>query len=465
VSIEASERSTSGPEPADETRRYGRDAGYLGVALGVFGALTYLYFAIASHTLGREAYGDLVVLWAGVFIIVATLYRPVEQLLTRSIARCQARDEDVRPAVRNAAKIQAVAALAFLVAAVAARVPIEDELLSGNAGLYYVFLFAVLGYAASFFARGLFAGTRRFGLYAALIMAEAVARIAIAVVVAVGLASGDLAIATGIALGPVLSLLVVPFALRGGLLGRRDRAGPEPAPSTLTTAEGGGFAVAVLFIMGAEQVLLNGGPLFVRLDEGTAAAGYIFNVLMLVRAPLLLFQAVATSLLPHLTRLSSVGGAANRESFSDSLRVTFVAIAGFTALLSAVVAVAGPTLMQIAFGDNFEYPRGELLLMCAAMGLYLASWTFNQAALARGRARAAASSWVAAAVVFVTINLLPVGETVQRTEFAFLGAAFTLLILLAIVHRTGPVHIEDVPARGTAEELEARVALADETGT
>ncbi|MGB6425247.1 MAG: hypothetical protein WBF18_08220 [Solirubrobacterales bacterium] len=60
----------------------------------------------------------------------------------------------------------------------------------------------MLGYAGSFFARRLFAGTRRFGLYSALIMAEAVARIAIAVVVAVGLASGDLAIAAGIALAP-----------------------------------------------------------------------------------------------------------------------------------------------------------------------------------------------------------------------------------------------------------------------
>ena len=55
----------------------------------------------------------------------------------------------------------------------------------------------------------------------------------------------------------------------------------------------------------SEQTLLNAGPLLVRASEGAAAAGFIFNVLMIARAPLVLFQAVATSLLPHLTRLRS----------------------------------------------------------------------------------------------------------------------------------------------------------------
>ncbi|MGB6425246.1 MAG: hypothetical protein WBF18_08215 [Solirubrobacterales bacterium] len=39
------------------------------------------------------------------------------------------------PAVRNAAKIQGIAAAAFLVLALALRGPIGDELLSGNADL------------------------------------------------------------------------------------------------------------------------------------------------------------------------------------------------------------------------------------------------------------------------------------------------------------------------------------------
>ena len=444
------------------TRRYGRDAGSLGAALGAFGVLTYLYFAIASHTLDPSDYGDLVVLWAAVFIIVATLYRPVEQLLTRSIAHSEAEGRSGGHEVRNAALIQTTTAAAFLIAALAARTPIQDELLSGSSELYYVFLAAVVGYAGSFFARGLFAGSRRFGVYAALILAEAIARISIAVVVAIGLVSGATTVALGIALGPIVSLLVVA-PLVGARVGRarsegRDLQGPS-------MAEGGGFAVAVLFIMGAEQVLINGGPLFVRVDEGTAAAGFIFNVLMLVRAPLLVFQAVATSLLPHLTRLSSLGGEENRASFDQSIRMTLLAIAGFTAATAVIVAAAGPQLMQIAFGDNFDYPRLELLAMCPIIGFYLSSWTLNQAALAEGRVRAAAACWVAAASLFVVVNLVPAADSVTRAEIAFGVASFTLATLLAIVHRVGRSHADDVPSSGTPEEIEARVALADEVGS
>ena len=44
--------------------------------------------------------------------------------------------------------------------------------------------------------------------------------------------------------------------------------------------------------------------LIVKVDTGSdALAALIFAVLMIARAPLQLFQAVSTTLLPHLTRL------------------------------------------------------------------------------------------------------------------------------------------------------------------
>lgn len=446
-------------ESSEDTRRYGRDAGFLGGALGIFGVLTYLYFAVASHTLSEDAYGDLVVLWAGVFIIVATLYRPVEQLLTRSIAGHEAEGRSGGHEIRNAAIIQSLAALAFVALAVALREPLENDLLSGSETLYAILVAAVLAYAASFFARGVFAGSRRFKAYAVLLIAEAVCRFAIAVAVAAGLASGTSTIALGIAVGPLLSLVaVLPFLRRA----RTGETGTEAVPG-LTIAQGSGFAIAVLFIMGGEQILINGGPLFVRLDEGTAAAGFLFNVLMLVRAPLLVFQAVATSLLPHLTRLSSIGDGESERAFDESVRVTLLAVAAFSGIVALIVLVAGPQLMQIAFGDNFDYPRLELLAMCPIIALYLGSWTLNQAAIAQGRVRAAAGCWIAAAAVFVGVNLVPAADAVTRAEVAYGLASLTLVGLLALVHRD---------ARGgrvgrspdETDQLEARVAIADETG-
>ena len=101
-------------------------------------------------------------------------------------------------------------------------------------------------------------------------------------------------------------------------------------------ARGTGFAAAVLVIMFSEQAFLNAGPLVVRGLQGAAAAGFIFNVLMIARAPLQLFQAVSTSILPHLTSLHASERARQRGA-SSTARCGWCcsAIAAFTALVAA----------------------------------------------------------------------------------------------------------------------------------
>ena len=92
--------------------------------------------------------------------------------------------------------------------------------------------------------------------------------------------------------------------------------------------EGAGFAGAVLAIMIAEQTLLNGPVLAVDATATDAAlAGFVFNALLITRAPLQLFQAIQTSLLPHLSGLAVTGGG---DDFRHAIRVTVLAIAGFT---------------------------------------------------------------------------------------------------------------------------------------
>jgi len=45
---------------AAETRDYGRSAGLLTIALGTAGLLAYAFFAISSHTLDKNEYGEIV---------------------------------------------------------------------------------------------------------------------------------------------------------------------------------------------------------------------------------------------------------------------------------------------------------------------------------------------------------------------------------------------------------------------
>lgn len=446
-----------------EARRFGRSAGLLSAGVGSAGVLTYAYFALASHNLDATSYGEIVVLWSSVFVSISVLYRPVEQLLSRTIADRQAHGEESGSALRIAATIQLSIAGLCAAGMLALKGPLQDGLLSGASDLYWVLLASVVAFGASFFARGFLAGNRHFALLAGLLVCESASRTAFALAVALGIAQGQLAIAMGIAAAPLFSLVVVPLAF-----GRRAReqaasaalAGPiADRDGRVSLSHGGRFAAAVFVIMLSEQTLLNAGPLIVRGLVDAAAAGFIFNVLMLARAPLLVFQGVATSLLPHLTRLRAQG-AGGDEAFRVSVGATLRAIGVFTAFVAVVVAAAGPALMQIAFSDRFEYDRLGLLLITGGMGMYLTATTINQAALAQGRARRAALCWAASALGFLVWGLLPVLGEARRIEVGFLGAALVLAASLWRVHRAAGEEAGIAP--GSTEETGALLASADE---
>ena len=422
------------------------------MGIGVTGLVTFAYFALASHSLTEDEYGRITLLWSAIFITVSVLYRPVEQLLSRTIADHDARGIEGSHHLRVAATIQLGLGVAFAVVALTLRGPIQDDLLGGSSALYWILVVAVLAYAASYFARGYLAGHHRFELYGGLVLMEACSRCLFALAVAVGIAEGQTAVALGMAAAPIVSLAVVPPALARRIAPppRDDRDPPLPAqldaaardePSArepeFTLARGSGFAAAVLLIMVCEQTFLNAGPLLIEASEddarGAALAGIVFNVLLIARAPLQLFQAVQTSILPHLTRLRAGG---ESDPFKRSVNLTLIAIAGFAGCVALVMLVLGPWVMDLLFGGEFDYERGGLVLVAFGMGLYLAAATLNQALLAHGRAPHASASWVIAALAFVAFLLfVEFDDRVLQVEIAFTGAAAALSGALLLLYR------------------------------
>jgi O-antigen/teichoic acid export membrane protein len=455
-------------QATNETRSYGRRASLLSIGVGVTGLITYLYFAIASHELSREQYGQVAVLWSAVFIIVSILQRPVEQLLSRTVSENLAHDTPIGHTVRVAATIQVSVAIAFDVVALALRTPIQDHLLHGNSTLYWIGVGAITAYGASYFARGFLAGSHRLTIYALLIISESVARTAFPLAVALGVASGQTAVAMGIVAAPTLSLIVVPFAFL-----RRFESEPGAvveAPSSsdaapeddFTLARGGRFAAGVFLIMLSEQTFLNAGILLTNATATAALAGYVFNILMVARAPLQLFQAVQTSLLPHLTTLGSQG---DEKDFRASIRATLLAIAGFAALVTLAMLVAGPHLLQIAFGKKHDYNRADLVVVAIGMGLYLSAATLNQAALARGQVRRASYCWIVCAIAFIIWMVVPiVPSEVTRVVIGYLGAAALLCSALYWLYRQPLVAKEQRIKPGSTEEMELQLASGDEAG-
>jgi O-antigen/teichoic acid export membrane protein len=187
----------------------------------------------------------------------------------------------------------------------------------------------------------------------------------------------------------------------------------------------------------AEQTIINAPVLIADATASDAAlAGFVFNVLLIARAPLQLFQAIQTSLLPHLTGLNATE---DSVEFDRAIRVTLLAIAGFAGAVALGLLVLGPFAMDVLFGGDFDYGRAGLALVALGMGCHLAAGTLNQAALARGRQRQAAAAWTAAAAALVVWLVLPVvDDELVRVEVGYLGATALLCGLLFAIERARP---------------------------
>jgi O-antigen/teichoic acid export membrane protein len=423
---------------APPSSSYGRGARILSIGIAATGVFTFAYFAVASHVVGEVAAKRLDVLWSVMFVIISVIYRPIEQLLSRTLARGRALGRRRHP-VRTPLMLQGTFAAVFLACALALRSPLQDGLLDGSATLYWVLVAGTLFYAGSYFARGWLAGHQRFGLYGGLVFMEASSRFLFPLAVALGIASGQDVVAIGIAAAPLLSLIVVPlgFLRREGAL--YETSGEVAAePEGVTVRESTSFAIAVAGVMLAEQALLNAAVLTTDVTASNAAlAGIVFNVFLITRAPLQLFQAVQTSLLPHLSGLEATEG---HDAFARAVRLTLGVIAAFAAAVAIGLLAIGPFVMSHVFGQDFSYGRFGLALLGVGMGLHLASGTLNQAALARGRAPAAAAAWLTAATAFVAWTFVPlVDDQLLRSEVGYAGATALLALSLWRVYAAGPV--------------------------
>jgi O-antigen/teichoic acid export membrane protein len=453
--------SASRASASERRGSYGRGARILSIGIAATGILTFAYFSIASHVLGSGSAKRIDVLWSVMFVIISVIYRPIEQLLSRTIAERRARGA-TEHALRVPIAIQAGFALAFLIVALLLHEQIVEHVFDGSNGLYVILVVGTLAYAASYFARGWLAGHEYFALYGGLVLMESLARVCFVLAVAVGIAEGQLAVAMGIAVAPVISLVVVPwaFARRSGER-RAGAASAQGAPELedvdaalagpgaegvqeaveadeLSLQRGSNFALVVAGIMVAEQVILNAAVLTVNATSTSVVlAGVVFNILLIARAPLQLFQAIQTSLLPHLTGLEATAG---HEAFARAVRVTIVAIAAFALAVALALLAVGPFVMSHLFGQNYSYGRVGLALIGLGMGCHLASGTLNQAALARDRAHLAACCWLLAAALFLGWMLAPaIEDQVVRAEVGYAGATALLALMLAgLYRRTSP---------------------------
>ena len=275
--------------------------------------------------------------------------------------------------------------------------------------------------------RGLLGGVRWFAGYGLNLVFDGAARLFVAlpliVVASTGLA-GAAMVAAGLA-GAAIPLWVG----RRRLKVLRDRGPGERFRPASTLA----FAAPAAVIAGADQIVVNSSPVLVVLAGGTAAtAGVVFAATMLVRIPVYVFQGVAASILPNLTRLHATDDTA---AFRAAVWRTVAILIGLAGALAVGAMAIGPQALQIVYGPDFDAGRTALGLLGIGVGFYLAASTISQALLAQDRGPAAALAWAVAAFLFVGAFFLLPGSELMRIAVAFalsmaVGAAMVAGFLL-----------------------------------
>src|SRR3954466_15421181 len=155
-------------------------AALLSIGTLASGLLAYVFNLLAARALGPEAYGPVAVLWAASFLVSVVLFRPAEQTLSRNIAERTARGEDALAVARTVARLTLAAIAVVTIAAVGAWGPLTRELFDGRDFLTACLLASVVGYALSYYVRGLASGLQWFGGSGVLLLVDGAARVALA---------------------------------------------------------------------------------------------------------------------------------------------------------------------------------------------------------------------------------------------------------------------------------------------
>ena len=352
----------------DATRSYGRGARILSVGIATTGLVTFAYFSLASHALSEVDYKGISLLWSVMFLIISIIYRPVEQLLSRTISARRARGLDgghpLRTGDRDPGGVRGA------VPGRRAGVPGADR-----GGRVRRLRGAVLGAgrrrasptrSATSPAAG-WPGTRASGSTAGSCCWSPCSRCLFALAVVLGIARGQGVVALGIAAAPLVSLMVVPWALRGrdpapprGRRGRRRarrRARREHALRRRRAGDHGRRAGAAQRAGGDRRRDGRGrraGRLRVQraADHARAAAAVPGDPDLAAPAPL------------------RAGGDRRRRG----LRAARCAsrcwpIAGFAGAGRDRARGVGPLAMDVLFGGDFDYARGGLVLVGHRDGL------------------------------------------------------------------------------------------------
>ncbi len=414
--------SAAGPDQVRAAAISRGSVARVGVATAISALCGYAVLYLAARDLDPAGFSVFGVFW-GAFGLVGGAAYGLLQEATREVRTAGYVDVAQGPRthpMRVSAGLGVAGALLM-----AATSPLWAPHVFSEAGTLSVALLSagLAGFCLHATLLGLLAGIGQWGQYGALMVADAVIRVAVAgatFLLGWGLV-GFLWATVGGAVGWLLLLAVSPTA--------REAAKLRTPGGTSTFLRGAAHSIAAA---GASAILVMGFPVLLKATSGElgAAGGVVILAVTLTRAPLLVpLTAMQGNLIAHFVD--------HRGHRLKSLIAPAAAVLALGTVGVLGAWLAGPWLIRVAFGDEYT-PGGALLGWLTAGAVAIALLTLTGAAtVAAALHRAYSIGWVGATVASGLLLTLPLGLA-DRTVVALLcGPLVGIAVHLAALARAG----------------------------
>ena len=398
--------------------------GPVAAGLIVLGLGSFAYLTVTGRTLGPVAFAPVATLWVIFNGAGLALFQPIEQEVSRASAARRAVGAGSRPVLVKAAVYGVAVVVVFGLLAWALSGPLTDQVFNGEDVLVPLLVVGFVGLALEHTLRGVFGGNERFSRYGLQLGVDGALRVLGPLVLAVTATSDVGAFGLALVLAPLVAAVVT-----AGRVGRLARPGPPAAWRDITAP--------LLVLTGAavlSQLIVNAAPIAAQVlagEDEAASAGIFISALVLTRIPLFFFGAVQAAFLPALARMAATGQA---RAFGQQLRQVLLLVAGAGGLFILVMAVMGPFVLRLLYGDDFIATRTVLVSLAVAAALYMVAQVMAQTLIALRAYRAALLGWGAGSLAFMLTLLVP--STLEvRVGAAFMVGSLTALVTLTLFVR------------------------------
>jgi O-antigen/teichoic acid export membrane protein len=396
----------------------------VGIATAVSALCGYVVLYLAARDLEPAGFSVFAVFW-GAFGLLAGAANGLLQESTREVRETLQAGVDPEALTGPRIHPMRVALLVGLgsAAAVGITAPVWSRHVFVEARWLSVALLAIgiAGFCVHATLLGVLAGVNRWSQYGTLIVGDAIGRVAVAIatfLIGWQLVGYLWATVAG-SMAWLLLLLASPAARAAARI---------LTPGTVWTFLRG--ATHSIAAAGASAILVMGFPVLLKATSSDlgAAGGVVILAVTLTRAPLLVpLTAMQGNLIAHFVD--------QRESRLRALLTPALVVCGLGALAVLVAGLAGPWLLQTAFGSQYQ-AAGGLLAWFTAAAIAIALLTLTgAAAVAAALHRAYAVGWVGATLASTLLLLLPLDLETRTVVALMCGPVVGIVVHLVALRR------------------------------